>query len=142
MTNEIRNNNNPVEADRNDAVLDAALRDFRASVHGWSDAAYNRPRPVMASTPQRTAWRRSAAWVLSLTLSFGVAGTAVYEHHHNAVIALEQQQRQKELERQRAMAEQRDKEAEELMANIDTDVSREVPAAMEPLAALMTDDSR
>jgi hypothetical protein len=142
MTDEMKKKSSPVEADLNDPTLQAAMRDFRASVHAWSDAAYNRPRPVVASAPQRSAWRRSAAWVLSLTLSFGIVGTAAYDHHHNAVTAREQLQRQQDLDRQRVLAQQREKETEELMANIDSDVSRQVPTAMEPLAALMTDDNR
>ncbi|HEY3704129.1 MAG TPA: hypothetical protein VGL22_03655 [Terracidiphilus sp.] len=133
--------NSPVDTDLNDPMLQQAMRDFRGSVHAWSEAAFNRPRPVLASAPHRTAWRRSAAWVLSLTLSFAMVGTAAYEHHHRAVVAREQQHQQ-EMERQRILAQQREKETEELMANIDSDISRQVPSAMEPLASLMTDDSR
>jgi hypothetical protein len=141
MTNEMNRKNNSGDADLGDPMLREVMSDFRASVDAWSDAAYNRPRPVLASVPQRAAWRRSAAWVLSLALSFGVVGTAAYEHHHKAVVAQEKQ-RQEDIERQRILAQQREKEAEELMANIDSDVSRQVPSAMEPLATLMTDDSR
>jgi hypothetical protein len=43
-------------------------------------------------------------------------------------------------EQQRVIAEQRAKEEEDLLANVDSDVSREVPSAMEPLAQLMSDD--
>ena len=140
MTDEMKDRNNSLEADLNDPTLQAAMRDFRASVHAWSDAAYNRPRPVLASAPARSAWRRSAAWVLSLMLSFGIFGTAAWEHHHQGEVAA--RQHQQELERERILAAQKEKETEELMANIDSDVSRQVPSAMEPLADLMTDDSR
>jgi uncharacterized protein HemX len=116
-----------------DSVLRPALKDFRASVHAWSEAAYNRPRPVPASAPQKIAGRRAAAWVLTLALSVGVVGTAGYEHHRRGVIA-QQKQHEQEMERQRVLAEQQARETEELMANIDSDVSRQVPAAMEPLA--------
>ena len=43
-------------------------------------------------------------------------------------------------EQQRLMAEQRAREEEDLLAKVDSDVSREVPSAMEPLAQLMAED--
>jgi hypothetical protein len=43
-------------------------------------------------------------------------------------------------ERQRLAAEQRNRDEEELLAKVDSDVSREVPSAMEPLAQLMAED--
>jgi hypothetical protein len=145
MTDEM-NKISPVEADQGDPLLQSALSDFRASVHAWSDAAYNRPRPALSSA-QSFAWRRVAAWVLSLALSFGIIGTAAYDRHHRRVVAEEQQRQQQEMEqRQRAQAEQQARatqntsEAEDaLMANIESAVSRQVPSAMEPLT-LTTDE--
>jgi predicted outer membrane lipoprotein len=134
------NNVNPASAEVEDPMLQSALNDFRASVHAWSDAASNRTR-LAVSPASRFAWRRSVAWVLSLLLSFGILGAAAYQHHHHDVLARQAQQR--ETERQQALAAaQHARETEELMGNIDTDVSREVPAAMDPLAALMTDDTQ
>jgi hypothetical protein len=44
-------------------------------------------------------------------------------------------------ESERLVAEQRaSQEEEDLLAKVDSDVSREVPSAMEPLAQLMTED--
>ncbi len=145
MTDEM-NKVNRVEADENDPMLGPALKDFRASVHAWTDAAYNRPRPVPSSAPQAVALRRPVAWVLSLTLSFGILGTAGYERHRQVTIAHErqhqqEQERQRVLEAQRARATEDAQETEDLMANIDSAVSRQVPAAMEPLA-LATDENR
>jgi hypothetical protein len=147
MTDEM-NTVKPLDADLGDPVLHSALKDFRASVHAWSDAAYNRPRPARSPAPQAIAWRRAAAWVLSLTLSFGILGTAAYDSHHRQVVAQEQQRQQQEMERQRALAEQRAKATENvaetedaLMVNIESDVSRQVPSAMEPLA-LTSDEIR
>jgi uncharacterized protein HemX len=131
MTDEM-NKVNRAEADVEDPVMHSALKDFRASVHAWSDAAYHRPRPVLAPAPKTVAGRRAAAWVLTLVLSVGFVGTAGYEHHRQGVIA-QQKQHEQEMERQRVLAEQRARETEELMANVDSDVSRQVPAAMEPL---------
>ena len=33
-----------------DPALDRVLSDFRSSVHAWSDALYNRPRPITAAS--------------------------------------------------------------------------------------------
>jgi hypothetical protein len=64
----------------------------------------------------------------------------LYERHHQRelakIAAAEQAARQQKLE-----AEQRaSKEDEDLLAKVDSDVSREVPSAMEPLAQLMTEN--
>jgi hypothetical protein len=46
-------------------------------------------------------------------------------------------------EQQRELREQQAKEEEEdLLAKVDSDVSREVPSAMEPLAQLMDDEAK
>jgi predicted outer membrane lipoprotein len=128
------NNVNPASAEVEDPMLQSALNDFRASVHAWSDAASNRTRLAVSPASR-------FAWILSLLLSFGILGAAAYQHHHHDVLARQAQQR--ETERQQALAAaQHARETEELMGNIDTDVSREVPAAMDPLAALMTDDTQ
>ena len=145
MTDEM-NKANRVEAELGDPTLGPALKDFRASVHAWTDAAYNRPRPVPSPAPQAIAWRRPAAWALGVALSLGIFGTAGYERHREIVIAQERQhqldqERQRVLEQQRARATEDAQDAEDLMANIDTAVSRQVPAAMEPLA-LATDENR
>ena len=124
------------QAAEDDPMVQTALRTFRGSVHAWSDAAYHRPRPAVAPVTQRFAWRRASAWALSVVLSFGLVGTTGYERHERNVIA-QQQQQQREQERQRVLAEQRARETEDLLANVDSDVSRQVPAAMEPLAQLM-----
>src|SRR4051812_27628185 len=111
MTDEMKKMNG-VEAGPCDPYLDpmlqSALTEFRASVHAWSDAAYNRPRPVPASAPQSTTWRRASAWVLSLALSFGILGTAAYQSHHQQILA----QHQRQIEQQRVLAEQRAQETE------------------------------
>jgi hypothetical protein len=132
----MKNQLNHGQAEMNDPMLESALRDFRASVHAWSDSAYHGARPAVAAARQRMAWQRVVAWVLSLVLSFGILGTAGYERHHQNVLARQREQ-QREQERQRVLAEERARETEDLLANVDSDVSREVPAAMEPLAQLM-----
>ena len=115
-----------------DPALKAALANFRLSVHAWSEAAYSRPRTPVA--PRRKVWRTAAGWALGCVLvAAGVSG-GVYERHLNqarVAAALE-------AEHQRQLAA--DREAEELMADVDSDISRQVPSAMEPLAQLMAED--
>ena len=136
---EIRNETrNGVE----DPMLSEALSNFRSSVHAWSDAAFHHARPAAASLPHRLAWRRSIAWALGIVMTAGLAGSGLYERHHQQVEA--QRAHELEMQRQKVLAAKRAEEeaqkVEDLLARVDTDVSREVPAAMEPLAQLMTDD--
>jgi hypothetical protein len=120
-----------------DPALDRVLNDFRSSVHAWSDAAYNRPRPI-AATSSRAVWRKAAAWSLGSMLVIGTAGGGVLEYQHRQEAARIAAAR--EAQQQRALAEEREREAEKELAKVDTDVAREVPNAMEPLAQLMTED--
>ncbi len=135
-------------AQRNDAQqvdsamepeLTQTLADFKASVHAWSEAAYHRPRAMHQAVVRRT-WRLAAGWAMACVLVAGAGSAAVYERHERAeqariVAAARAAEQQRELAAQHARAE------EDLMAKVNSDVSREVPDAMEPLAALMSDDS-
>jgi len=127
-------------AELDDPNLRGALGEFKASVHAWSDAAYSAARTAPARPA--IAWRRTLAWALSLVLASGALSGAVYERHHQQALAQQQHQRELQLEHQQQMAaqQQRASEAEDLMARIDSDVAREVPTAMEPLAQMMTGD--
>ena len=127
-------------AELDDPNLRDVLLEFKASVHAWSDAAYSAART--APTRPAIAWRRTLAWALSLVLASGALSGAVYERHHQQVLAQQQHQRELQLQHQQQMAAQQQhaSEAEDLMAKIDSDVAREVPTAMEPLAQMMTDD--
>ncbi len=129
-----------------DPELEAVLRDFRASVHAWSDATYQsrsettyrNPSLVHSPAPRRTLWRQSLVWALSLVLTAGIATGGVYEYHQRE---LARQMAQREAEHQRQLAQQQHaREVDELLAKVDSDVSREVPSAMEPLASLMAED--
>jgi hypothetical protein len=130
-----------VFAELDDPNLRDALRDFRSSVHTWSDATYSAARTAQA--PRAIAWRRTLAWALSLAISAGALSGAVYERHHQQMLADQQHQRELQLEHQQQVAAQQQhaRESEDLLAKIDSDVAREVPSAMEPLAQMMTDDS-
>jgi hypothetical protein len=120
-----------------DPGFDRVLSDFRSSVHAWSEAAYHRPRPIAAAS-RGAVWRKAAAWALGSMLVIGAAGGGVLESRHRQEAARIAAAR--EAQQQRAFAEEREREAEKELAKVDTDVAREVPNAMEPLAQLMTED--
>lgn len=118
--------------------MEQVLRDFRTSVHAWSEAVYHRPRLLGKVAPQRTAWRKVAAWSLGSVLVLGLAGGGSLEYRHRQEQARIAAAR--EAEHQRQVAEQRAREAEEELAKVDSAVSRETPNALEPLAQLMAED--
>jgi hypothetical protein len=123
--------------------LGQAIAHFRASVHAWGEAAYGRPRNA-APAPAHGSWRPALGWATGWTLACvlvagGLSG-GLYEHHHRQVMArLAEQAR--EAKAQQLAAQQQRTADEDLMATVDSDVSRDVPAAMEPLEHLMDEDS-
>jgi len=119
-----------------DGELEQALKHFRKSVTAWSDAEMSRPRSVVPA--RRTSWRLAAGWALGCVLAAGGASAGI--HVRNARIEQAKIAAQQEAERQKQLAAQRAKDEEELLAKVDSDISREVPAAMEPLAQLMAED--
>jgi hypothetical protein len=127
--------------DAQDAELEAVLKDFRSSVHAWSDAAYQRPRPVAQEIRHRS-WRLAAGWALGFVLVAGSVSGGVIEHHHRQALAqIAAQQRAAEQQRQLREQQARATETDEvLLAGVDSDVSRQVPSAMEPLAQMMAED--
>jgi hypothetical protein len=117
--------------------LRQALGEFRLSVHSWSEAAYSRERSAAIAAPHRS-WRLVAGWALGCVLIAGSLSGGVYQRHHSHLLAQIAQQQQ--IERQKQAALQKEQEEEALLASVDTDVSREAPSAMEPLAQLMAED--
>jgi hypothetical protein len=133
-----------------DPELNEALRDFRLSVHAWSEAVYVRPRAVVEHA-QRRIWRLATGWALGCVLVAGGAFGGIYSHHHRQQIAgWEHHQQEPGIPETRAVKleqpalvqgnQQIHNEEEDLLAKVDSDVSRQVPAAMEPLAQLMPGD--
>ncbi|MGO8757606.1 MAG: hypothetical protein ACLQG3_05730 [Terracidiphilus sp.] len=129
-----------------DPVVTEALANFKASVDAWSEAAYSRPR-VGARTVRHT-WRLAASWALAVVIAAGTLTGWMAERHHRqelARIAAEQAAQkaaQQHAPQQPAAKEQSSKitaaaDDENLLASVDSDISREVPAAMEPLAQLI-----
>ncbi len=122
-----------------DAQLEEALRNFRLSVHAWSEAELSRPRTATL-TARQWNWRLATGWALGCVLVLGGASSAIFERHQRQVelarvTAQRQAEHQRELALQRARAEE-----DQLLAKVNSDVSRDVPDAMEPLAQLMDDD--
>ena len=128
----------PSEWDELDPALKQALGDFKASVHAWSEAAANRPHARCARwwCGGRGGWR--PGWGLASVLIAGAASGGLYEHHHQQelarIAAAQQAAHQRELAAERAQARTK------MLAKVDSEVSQEVPSALEPLAALSTQD--
>jgi hypothetical protein len=121
-----------------DVELDEALKNFKSSIDAWSDAAYSRPRGLKQEVRHRS-WRLALGWALGCALVAGSVSGGLLERHHRAEvarIAAEQRaaEQQKQLREQQARAQVSD---EALLADVDSDVSRQVPSAMEPLAQMM-----
>jgi len=136
--------------------LGQALEHFKASMDAWSDAALRRPRTVTEMAARRN-WRPATSWALGCLLAAGSAAGAVHQivHRHEMAKQAAQRDAQKRAAAAReaashlgapaekpasvaaAVKEEAGAQDENLLASVDKDVSREVPAAMEPLAQLM-----
>jgi hypothetical protein len=114
-----------------------ALGNFKASVHAWSENIVSRPRMAQDLVVRRT-WRTAAGWALGCVVFVGSVSGGVYENHRKQEVARIAAVR--EAEHQRQLAADRAREEEDLLAKVDSDVSREVPRAMEPLAQMMAVD--
>lgn len=127
----------PAEMETLDPALKQALGDFKASVHAWSDAVYARPRTVSSAVVRRS-WQLAAGWSLAVLLMAGTVSGGFYAHHQHIVAAQLAAQRAAVQQKQAAhdRAQKQAEEDEEMLATVDTTVSREVPTAMEPLAQL------
>jgi hypothetical protein len=126
-----------MEAGGDEPVMEEALRNFRISVHAWSEAEYGKPRTVQPV--HLTSWRVVASWALACVLAIGSLGGGLIVHHHRqelAKVAAAEAARQKKI----AAAEQARKDDADLLAKVDSDVARQVPSAMEPLAQMMAGD--
>jgi hypothetical protein len=129
----------PAEMEALDPALKQALGEFKASVQAWTEAAYSRPRTARHIV-HRT-WQLAAGWSLASLLLAGTISGGIYEHHRQVEaqrMAAQQAAHQREIEAQQAREEAQ--QEEDMLASVDTAVSREVPSAMEPLVAL-TDET-
>jgi hypothetical protein len=126
-----------MKAGTGDAEMEQALNNFRRSVHAWSEVELSRPRRV-EMTVQHRSWRLAAGWALGCALIAGSASGYMYERHRQAELG--RIRALQDAERQREVAAQKVKDADAELARVDSDVSRDVPSAMEPLAQLMGED--
>lgn len=126
-----------------DARLDAALRAFRHSVHAWSEAEFSRPRTLgRASGHARMRPWALASSILGLMMAVGGVTGGAYVHYRHAELVRQEQARvaaERRAEQERELAAKRASDTDQLLANVDKDISREVPSALEPLAQLMDD---
>jgi hypothetical protein len=127
-------------AGEDDPEIAQALRNFKASVDAWSEAAMSRPRTIKVA---RRSWRMAASWALGCAVAATSLSGALYERQHRqelsriaAANAAAQKAAHEKLVAEQQAANQTD---QDLLANVDSDISRAVPAAMEPLAQLMDD---
>ena len=121
-----------------DTEMDKALREFRMSVHAWSDAAYHRPRTA-AAVAHSPVWRAASGWALGCALVAGIATGGVFQYQRGEELkraaAIARQAEEQKMEQQ--LAAHRNEDADTLLAHVDSDVTRQVPTAMEPLAGLV-----
>ncbi len=123
--------------DAQEAELRASLGNFKASVDAWSSAMMSRPRTAHEMVVRRT-WRAAAGWALGCVVFAGSVSGGMYEHYREQEQARVAAVRQAEQRSQ--LAAERAREEEDLLAKVDSAVSRQVPNAMEPLASLMAED--
>jgi hypothetical protein len=144
----------------NDPIVEGALKHFKASIDAWSEAAYSQPRTVVRTA--KHIWRLAAAWALGCLLAAASLAGAMHERHARQesarIAAIKAAEQKAALEpkapeqsvqpvaatiagkRQPTAVKRAASENEDLLATVDSDVSRQVPAAMEPLAQMMEND--
>jgi hypothetical protein len=117
--------------------LREALGNFKASVNAWSDAMITRPREATASA--RPNWSEVTKWALGCAVFLATVSGGIYQNHHQQQAARVEAARIAQQQRELA-AQKTDVQDDELMANVDSDIAREVPSALEPMASLMAQD--
>lgn len=128
--------------EENPEMLEPELRDalgnFKLSVDAWSEAMISRPRQGKA--PAATNWSAVTKWALGCVVFAGTVSGGVYQNHRQVEVAKIEAARIAEQQREMEAAKLAKLDEEDLMANVDSDVARQVPSALEPLATLMTED--
>lgn len=147
-------NHDTFKKETEDIQVEAALRNFRASIHHWSEQEFVRPRAI-----ERTRWSRfqSEFWrmianpalggTLAAALLITSVGIPVGIHHERAVEAARQavlNQQKRELQQHLAEEEAKKSAASTaddgaFLDDVDSDIAQATPDAMQPLASLMMD---
>ncbi len=133
-----------------DQQVEEALRNFRASVHVWSDNEFARPRQPQSRS--QSAWRHLLQIVTGPVTSWSLAAlllvsgvTVPVALHHQQQLAAAQQAAVREQQRMAAVASEQQLASaisdEELLRHVDSDIARATPDAMEPLASMMSDST-
>ena len=131
------------EPEFEDPQVEAALRNFRQSVRGWSDGEFTKTRTI---TLKARAWRYwqvpVLGWGLAAVMVVSAVSVPVEIHHQRAVAAdraaaEQRKQRLIDADQQTASVESVMTD-EELLSHVDTDIAQATPDAMEPLARLMS----
>ena len=118
--------------------LREALGDFKLSVEAWSEAMMSRPRE--AKTPARTSWAAGNKWALGCVVFAGTVSSALYQNHKQVEATRIEAARVAEQQRATEAAKLAKVDEEDLMADVDNDVARQVPSALEPMATLMAEE--
>ena len=118
--------------------LRKALSDFKLGVDAWSDAMISRPREAQA--PARTNWSAVTKWALGCVVFAGTVSSGVYQNHKQVEAAKVEAARIAQEQRAMEAARVSNVNEEDLMADVDSDVARQVPSALEPMATMMNDD--
>jgi hypothetical protein len=118
--------------------LHEALGNFKLSVDAWSEAMISRPREAKA--PGSTNWSPVIKWALGCVVFAGTVSGGLYQNHQQLEAAKVEAARIAEQQRELEAAKVAKLNEEDLMVNVDRDVARQVPSALQPLAALMTED--
>jgi len=120
--------------------LREAISNFRSTVGAWSQAAADgvasRPREQKVTSGKN--WALVTQWALASAVFVCTVSGGIYENHRQQEAAKVNAARV--AEQQRELTALRAKEEADLMAKVDTDIAREVPSALEPLASLMNDN--
>jgi len=136
------------QRDVSDAELELALKNFKSSVHSWSEQEFARTRPVNLAM-KVGFWSRMRTPVLAGAMGLAMAVTAVtvpVKIHHDNVVAAQRaaaEARQKQLEAENAAKLATESITdEELLSHVDTDIAQATPYALEPLANMMEDSAK
>ncbi|HXS76913.1 MAG TPA: hypothetical protein VN753_12095 [Terracidiphilus sp.] len=124
------------EGQEMEAELREAIGNFKSSVDAWSDAMAVRTREDKA--PVRTNWGLLTKWALGCAVFVGTVSGGVYQNHREKQAAKIEAVRI--AEQKRELAGERAKDEADLMAKVDSDIAREVPSALQPLAYLMDEN--